>query len=139
VLPVPDHDGAGARKVSQGLKTFFGLAFLHDSNHHHDDDEAEQHQRVLRLADEQVYHAADDEEQEHRFREHLEDYFEKAPLVRVGQFVAAVFHSARRDLVVGKPFQFLYFAFGHARSFADVMECIGRRMIAADRRPNCAG
>ena len=68
--PVPDHERARARQVTQRIERPLGATLLHQGDAHHEHHEAQQHRGFARITEQQVEGAACDQQQEHRFGRH---------------------------------------------------------------------
>ena len=93
---VADDERARARQVAQRLERSLGAPLLDDGDGHDHEHEAEQHQRVGRLAHEEVEAPGGDEHEEHRLAGDLEGDGQQAPLLLGRQLVRAFCLQAAR-------------------------------------------
>ncbi|OPY14700.1 MAG: hypothetical protein A4E74_02329 [Syntrophus sp. PtaB.Bin075] len=84
---IPDHQGAGAGKITQRLQGPLRLALLIQRDSHDDEHETEQHQRFMDITQEKIDDAAGHQQKKHRFPNDFEGDGPDAALSGRGQFI----------------------------------------------------
>ena len=96
---VADHERARARHVPQGFQSPLRLVFLIDRNRHDEGHEAEEHQRLLRVSQDDIDQTAGTEEEEDGIFRDFEGDAEKSGAFGRGKFVVPFAAQARGGFV----------------------------------------
>ena len=101
-LPLAFNQGARTGQIPQCFQRLLAATLLAEADAHHDENEAEQHQRLLPIAEQHVDGTACHQQKEHRFRGHLPDQAQNATVLGDRQLVGAVADEALAGLGVAE-------------------------------------
>ena len=102
-LTIPDHKGARAGDVAQGVEHAFAARFLDDGDRYGDRGEGKQHCRLGHVAEDEIDRSGTQQQGEHRFAQHLADDAQQGSAVRRRQVVEAIRPEALLRLFLVRP------------------------------------